>query len=79
VHAPLEARFCQTGVTVSNYVFNQNAIQNDHGEERNAAGGFDVTAPIKLGVLFRVVMKVRDSDRTRELSRLPRLPPPVFV
>ena len=51
---------------INNFNFIQNAIQNDHGYERNLAGGFDFSAPSRFGNhsagLFKFGMKVRDAN-----------------
>ncbi|MBX3300055.1 MAG: TonB-dependent receptor [Acidobacteria bacterium] len=52
--------------------FNQNAIQNDKGYERNVAGNVDVAAPIRIGNgawgLFKFGVKWRDANRTRDVE-----------
>ena len=58
--------------------FIQNAIQNDHGYERNISGGFDVSAPSRFGAhsggLLKFGMKVRDANRTRDVDSISQTP-----
>ena len=58
--------------------FIQNAIQNDHGYERNLAGGFDFSAPSRFGAhsggLLKFGLKVRDANRTRDVGTITQTP-----
>ena len=63
---------------LNSFVFIQNAIQNDHGYERNLSGGFDVAAPSRFGShaggLFKFGMKIRDANRTRDVGTITQTP-----
>jgi TonB-dependent receptor len=63
---------------LNNFNFIQNAIQNDHGAERNISGGFDLAAPNHLGGkamgLLKFGMKVRDENRTRDVASITQTP-----
>ncbi len=58
--------------------FIQNAIQNDHGAERNLTGGFDFAAPnhfgTKSGALLKFGMAIRDENRTRDVGTITQTP-----
>src|SRR5215813_8400677 len=58
--------------------FIQNAIQNDHGYERNLSGEFDFTAPSHFGAhsagLLKFGLKVRDANRTRDVQTITQTP-----
>ncbi|MEP7343090.1 MAG: TonB-dependent receptor [Acidobacteriota bacterium] len=63
---------------LSAFNFIQNAIQNDHGYERNIAGGFDLSAPSRFGAhsggLLKFGLKVRDANRTRDVETITQTP-----
>ena len=66
-----------SGQNLNNFTFIQNAIQNDRGVERNLAGGFDVTAPMRFGSkssLFKFGLSVRDANRTRDVATANQTP-----
>ena len=63
---------------LNSFNFIQNAIQNDHGYERNLSGGFDLSAPSRFGAssggLLKFGMKVRDANRTRDVGTMTQTP-----
>jgi TonB-dependent receptor len=67
-----------TNENPNNYLFIQNAIQNDKGREKNVSGSFDIAAPIRAGgfagSMLKFGMKVRDQDRTRDVQSITQTP-----
>jgi TonB-dependent receptor len=63
---------------LSAFNFIQNAIQNDHGYERNLSGGLDISAPSRFGPhsggLLKFGLKVRDANRTRDVGTITQTP-----
>ena len=63
----------------SAFNFIQNAIQNDHGNERNVSGGFDLAVPSRFGTqsggLLKFGLMVRDENRTRDVATITQTPP----
>ena len=63
---------------LNNFNFIQNSIQNDHGYERNLSGGFDLSAPTRIGTwnggLLKFGLKVRDANRTRDVGTITQTP-----
>jgi TonB-dependent receptor len=63
---------------LNNFNFIQNAIQDDHGYERNVSGGFDLSAPTRFGDhsggLLKFGFKVRDANRTRDVDSINQTP-----
>ncbi len=63
---------------LSAFNFIQNAIQNDHGYERNISGGFDFAAPSRFGShaggLLKFGLNVRDANRTRDVGTITQTP-----
>ncbi|MEI9811767.1 MAG: TonB-dependent receptor [Acidobacteriota bacterium] len=64
---------------LNSFSFIQNAIQNDRGRERNLSGGFDISAPARLGArangLLKFGLKVRDANRTRDVDSITQTAP----
>src|SRR5215475_3669197 len=64
---------------LSAFNFIQNAIQNDHGSERNVSGGFDLAVPSRFGTrsggLLKFGLMVRDENRTRDVATITQTPP----
>jgi TonB-dependent receptor len=64
---------------LDNFNFIQNAIQDDHGAERNISGSFDFAAPTrfssKTGGLLKFGLKIRDENRTRDVDSISQTPP----
>lgn len=63
---------------LANFLFIQNAIQNDLGYERNLAGGFDISVPSRFGSrsggMLKFGLKVRDANRTRDVQSISQTP-----
>ncbi|HET6977385.1 MAG TPA: TonB-dependent receptor [Pyrinomonadaceae bacterium] len=63
---------------LNNFNFIQNAIQDDLGQERNLSGGFDFSAPARLGDhtngLLKFGFKIRDANRTRDVDSITQTP-----
>ncbi|HEY7182056.1 MAG TPA: TonB-dependent receptor [Blastocatellia bacterium] len=72
----LQANPINQNVNAFNFI--QNAIQDDHGAERNLSGGFDFSAPGRFGSesggLLKFGMKVRDANRTRDVDSITQTP-----
>ncbi len=58
--------------------FIQNAIQDDHGHERDISGGFDISAPSRFGPrsggLLKFGLKIRDANRARDVGAITQTP-----
>ncbi|HEY6806379.1 MAG TPA: TonB-dependent receptor [Pyrinomonadaceae bacterium] len=63
---------------LNNFNFIQNAIQDDHGYERNLSAGLDLSAPVRLGdssnSLLKFGFKIRDANRTRNVDTITQTP-----
>lgn len=63
---------------LNSFNFIQNAIQNDHGYERNVAVGIDLSAPTRFSDaavgLFKFGFKIRDANRTRDVGTITQTP-----
>jgi TonB-dependent receptor len=56
---------------LANYTFNQFAIQNDGGRDRDFSGAFNLTVPVRAnfaGNVLKFGIKFRDKDRTRTVN-----------
>src|SRR5262249_15146367 len=63
---------------LNSFNFIQNAIQNDHGSERNVSGGFNISVPARLGTraggLLKFGLKIRDENRERDVNTITQTP-----